>query len=212
MATCGSCKAEVALGEPICPSCRKLQPVDRREDYFSLLGLPRQFGLDLEELERRFREGSRAVHPDRYARADVRERRIALERATRLNDAHRVLRDWRQRAAYLVRLAGQEPFADARVARDPEFLEEQLELREELEAAKRAGDAARLAAIAHGARARLAALEAELTRRVDDERWYSEHAEELARRLSRARYYENLAADAERPAPRPSRPTTPDGR
>ncbi|HSM94127.1 MAG TPA: Fe-S protein assembly co-chaperone HscB [Anaeromyxobacteraceae bacterium] len=197
---CWSCKAEVALGEPLCPSCRKIQPVDPREDFFSLLGLPRVFGLDLADLEVRFRERSRLVHPDRYAKAEPRERRLALERATRLNDAHRVLRDWRQRAAYLLRLASQDAFGDARAAHDAEFLEEQLELREALALAQADGDAGRLRELASGARARLRALEEELGRMFDDERWYSDHALDVARRLARARYYDNLAADAERAA------------
>lgn len=194
------------MGVPACPSCGKLQPVDRREDFFSLLDLPREFGLDAEELERRFRERSRVVHPDRWAKADARQRRLALERATRLNDAHRVLRDWRQRAAYLLRLAGLEPFGEARFAHDPEFLEEQLELRETLAVAKADGDRPRLEALADDARARLAALERDLARLFGDEAWYSDHAADVAHRLARARYFENLATDAERAAaPGPAR-------
>ena len=79
-------------GTVFCPSCRKIQPVGRNEDPFSLLGLPREFELDARELERRFRELSRQLHPDRFARAEPRERRLSLERATRLNDALRALR------------------------------------------------------------------------------------------------------------------------
>lgn len=203
-ASCWSCKAEVALGEPVCPACRRIQPVDRREDYFSLLGLPRVFALDRGDVEARFRERSRTVHPDRWARAEPRERRLALERATRLNDAHRVLRDWRQRAAYLLRLAGLEPFGDPRFAHDPEFLEEQLELREALALAHADADRERLAAIAHDARDRLTRLEQDLARLFDDERWYSELAPDVAHRLARARYFENLAAEAERSAPGPA--------
>jgi molecular chaperone HscB len=198
--SCWSCKADVALGEPACAACRKLQPVDRREDYFSLFDLPRVYGVDPQDVERRFRERSRLVHPDRFAKAEPRERRFALERATRLNDAYRVLRDWRQRAAYLLRLASQDPFGDARFHHDPEFLEEQLELREALALAQADGDDARLDAIARDSRDRLGRLEQDLLGLFDDERWYSDHAVDVARRLSRARYYDNLAAEAERAA------------
>jgi len=197
--TCWSCKrADVPEGTVFCPSCRKILPVGRNEDYFSILGLPREFTLELAELERRFRELSRQLHPDRFARAEPRERRLSLERATRLNDAARVLRDWRQRAAYLLKLSGTDPFHEGRTFADPDFLEEQLEWREQLAMATADGDADRLAAVAADARSRLAGLAADVARRFCDERWYSDLNVDIARRLSRARYYDNIVADAER--------------
>jgi molecular chaperone HscB len=202
---CWACKADGKLGELTCASCGKLQPVYRREDYFSLFDLPRVYGVDPADVERRFRERSRVVHPDRFAKAEPRERRFALERATRLNDAHRVLRDWRQRAGYLLRLASQDPFGDPRAAHDPEFLEGQLALREALAVAQADGDLERIRRLASDAKESLGALELELRRMFDDERWFSDHALDVARRLARARYYENLAADAERAAQAPAR-------
>lgn len=200
MTACWSCQAAVPLGEPVCGACGRIQPVDPREDCYALLGLPREFALDAAEVDGRHRERSRAVHPDRFARASPRERRFAQERATRLNDARRLLRDWRQRAAHLLRLAGQEPFGDPRAASDPDFLEEQLALREALEAARGAGDARGLEALARDAAARLGALERELAAGFADEGWYSDHAPRLARRLSRAPFLEKLAGEAGRAA------------
>jgi molecular chaperone HscB len=195
---CWSCKGEVAVGTPLCPACRKLQPVGRSEDCFSLLGLAREYAIDVAELDRRFRELSRQLHPDRYARAEPRERRLSLERATRLNDAYRYLKDWRLRAAYLLKLAGADPFVEARSYADPEFLEEQLEWREGLAIAIVDGDAERLLRIAEDARERLRLLEEDVARRFADEGWFSDRPADIARRLSRARYYENIIADAER--------------
>jgi molecular chaperone HscB len=183
---------------PFCSACSKIQPVARTDDYFSLFGLPRQFDLDRAELDHRFRRLSRQLHPDRFARADARERRISLERATRLNDAHRYLKDWRLRAAYLLKLAGTDVFAEGKTFADPEFLEEQLEWREAMALAIADGDAPALRDIAERARARLAALEAEVGELFEDQHWFSELTVEIARRLSRARYYDNIVADAER--------------
>jgi molecular chaperone HscB len=196
--TCWSCKADVVEGTVFCPACRKIQPVGRNEDFFSLLGLEREYALDTGVLERRFRELSRHLHPDRFARAEPRERRLSLERSTRLNDAHRSLRDWRLRAAYLLKLAGTDVFAEGRTYADPDFLEEQLEWREQLALAQADGDAERLRRIAADARERLRRLEHEVARRFADERWFSDLPVDIARRLSRARYYDNIVADAER--------------
>jgi molecular chaperone HscB len=196
--TCWSCKGDVAEGTVFCPACRKIQPVGRNEDHFSLLGIAREYGLDHADVERRFRDLSRQLHPDRFARAEPRERRLSLERATRLNDAFRSLRDWRLRAAYLLRLAGTDVFQEGRTFADPDFLEEQLEWREELALATADGDPDRLARIAADARERLRRLEEEVSRRFADERWFSDLPVDIARRLSRARYYDNIVADAER--------------
>lgn len=170
----------------------------RTEDYFSLLGLPRQFHLEPGEVEKRFRELSRTLHPDRYAKAEARERRLSLERATRLNDAYRYLKDWRARAAYLLKLAGTDVYTEGKTFADPEFLEEQLEWRENLALAQADNDVPRLREIAARARARLAALEAEVGERFENPHWFSELVVDIARRLSRARYYDNIVADAER--------------
>ncbi|MGE5413834.1 MAG: hypothetical protein ACM3NW_06655, partial [Syntrophomonadaceae bacterium] len=66
---CWSCDRELEGGTLFCPRCTKIQAVARTEDYFSLLGLPRQFTIEPGELENRFRERSRKLHPDRFARA-----------------------------------------------------------------------------------------------------------------------------------------------
>jgi molecular chaperone HscB len=197
--TCWSCQATVVRNAPFCPSCAKIQPVGRNEDYFSLFGLSREFDLELPDLELRFRELSRRFHPDRFARAAPRERRLSLDWATRINDAYRYLRDWRLRAGYLLKLAGTDVFAEGRTFADPDFLEEQLDWREALALARSDGDAVRLAEIAARARARLGELEEEVARLFRDVEWFSELTIDIARRLARARYYDNVVGDAERP-------------
>jgi molecular chaperone HscB len=196
--TCWSCQGATAPGTPTCGACGKLQPPPSGQDHFATLGLPRRFALAPAELEQRLRDLSRQFHPDRFARAEPRERRIALERATGLNDAGRVLRDWRRRAAALLALSGHDPASGD--LHDHEFLEEQLAWREGLALARADGDGAALAELAARGRARLATLEAEVGRLFEAGDWAGGSAREIARRLARARYYETLVADAERGA------------
>jgi molecular chaperone HscB len=183
---------------PFCRSCSKIQPIARTDDYFSIFGLQRQFAVDRADLDARYRKLTRQLHPDRFARAEARERRMSLERATRVNDAHRYLKDWRLRAAYLLKLAGTDVFAEGKTFADPEFLEEQLEWREVMALAIADGDVPALRDVAERAKARLAALEDEVGKLFEDEHWFSELTVEIARRLSRAKYYDNIVADAER--------------
>jgi molecular chaperone HscB len=61
-------------------------------------------------------------------------RRLAEEFTAACNEAHRVLSDPLSRAAYLLSLRGHDPFDEGDGHKlPPDFLERQLELREELE-------------------------------------------------------------------------------
>ena len=203
---CWSCQIEVSEREPFCSSCKKIQPLPMQSDYFFALGLPRKFALDLPDLERRFRERSRLLHPDRFARADPKEKRVSLERATQLNDAYRALKDERSRAEYLLRLSGHDAVAESATLHDPEFLEEQLEIREALEEAKAAGDDATRRQIAEDTRDKLAQLFTDVRALFAEpeegggggESGASEgRLADVARLVARARYFDNIIAEVE---------------
>lgn len=100
--------------------------------HFALFDLQPDFRIDLALLGERYRTLARSVHPDRFADADARDQRLALERAAQLNDAYQVLKNAPQRARYLLTLRGLELPLEATV-QDPEFLLQQMQLREELE-------------------------------------------------------------------------------
>lgn len=107
-------------------------------DFFDVLGVPRRFALESADLDRRFRELSQQVHPDRFVGAPAPERRRALEQATTLNDAYRTLKDPVRRAAYFLRQCGlsidaEGPEGRSQVQLAPEFLGSFLELREVFE-------------------------------------------------------------------------------
>ncbi len=141
--TCWSCQKPVGA-EILCAGCSAIQPLPPGTDHFALFGLPRRFEVELPGLDKRFRELSFQVHPDRFARKAPKERRIALERSTALNDAYRTLKDPLRRATYLLKLNGlqveSESSSSAMAALPPEFLEEIMELREGLMEAQAKGD------------------------------------------------------------------------
>ena len=136
---CWSCQRDAGAG-PLCSSCGAVQPVRAQATLFEVLDLPQTFFLAPEEVEQRFKDLNRKLHPDRFAQKTPRERRLSLEWATAVNDAHRTLKDPLKRATYLVKLRGLDvekesgPSAMGRLP--PELLEEVLEQREALEEAK----------------------------------------------------------------------------
>jgi len=115
--------------------------------HFSLFGLPERFALDAQALEAAWRRLQAAVHPDRHAGGSDGERRLALQRATQVNEAYRVLRDPQRRGAYLCERAGVPLQAESNTAMPAVFLMQQMTWRESLEDARAARDGATLAAL-----------------------------------------------------------------
>jgi molecular chaperone HscB len=105
-------------------------------DHFELFALPARFAIDLDALERAYKEVQSRVHPDRYAAGTAAERRVAMQWATRANEAYTTLRSPARRAAYLVERAGVKIDAERNTAMPPAFLQQQMEWREALEEAR----------------------------------------------------------------------------
>ena len=104
-------------------------------DDFELLGLPRRYALDSNELGERRRVLQAEVHPDRHAAGDSASRRVAMQWAVRVNEAHARLKDPLQRAAYLCELSGHSIRAEENTAMPAEFLMKQMTWREALDEA-----------------------------------------------------------------------------
>jgi molecular chaperone HscB len=106
------------------------------QNHFDLFGLTPAFSIEGEALERSYREIQSKVHPDRFAHAGDAERRASLQWTTRVNEAYRTLKDPVQRARHILELHGVDVAFETNTAMPPEFLMQQMELRETLEEAK----------------------------------------------------------------------------
>jgi molecular chaperone HscB len=113
---------------------------DLSSSFFQLFGLPRAFDVDAAQLDSRYRELQRIMHPDRYASAGDQERRLAMQQATRINEGYQTLKDPLKRGRYLLELGGFVFSDQHHTTRDGEFLMRQMELREALGAVRTAGD------------------------------------------------------------------------
>ena len=102
------------------------------QTHFELFELPVSFDIDLPNLSERYRELQRAVHPDRFANASDRERRLSVEKAALINDAFQILKSPQRRARYMLELLSVSFDDEQDTALDPMFLMEQMELRESL--------------------------------------------------------------------------------
>jgi len=196
---CWSCEKD-ARDEALCAACGAPQPVSThgmRADHFAVLGVERRYDLEAGALEARYKELSRKLHPDRFAKADPRARRAALQRTVALNEAWRALKDPLKRAEYLLELGGVKIATDdggARsggVAASPALLMEILELREELGDARAANDDAKVARLGAAMRARADAAKARVAAGLTGAPTSAE-LEGVARELVALRYYQRF--------------------
>ena len=138
--------------------------------HFELFGLAPAFGLETEALERSYREIQSQIHPDRFAHAGDAERRASLQWTTRVNEAYRTLKDPVQRAKHVLELHGVDVAFETNTAMPPEFLMQQMELREALEEAKAA---AQLDDLRKQLRSSRASLESEIAEAIDAKKDYA---------------------------------------
>jgi molecular chaperone HscB len=201
---CWSCEKDAGPGA-LCAACGAPQPVSThgaREDHFAVLGVEPRFDLEPSALESRYRDLSRKLHPDRYARSDPRARKAALQQTVQLNEAWRALKEPLRRAEYLLELQGVRIATDdggARsggVAAPPALLMEILELREELGEARAAGDDAKVARMGEAMRARAAAATARVAEGLRGASG-TEAFEAVARELVALRYYRRFLDEVE---------------
>jgi molecular chaperone HscB len=119
------------------------------KNHFELLGLPIAYSVDPARLERGYHDLQTRVHPDRFASGSDAERRVAMQWATRANEAFRTLRDPLERARYLLRLKGYDTGEESNTAMPPDFLMQQMEWRESVAEARAACDARGLERLHH---------------------------------------------------------------
>ena len=114
------------------------------QNHFELFHLPQTFSVDMHALDKAYREVQNQVHPDRFSNATDAEKRVAMQWATRANEAYRTLKSPYKRAAYLCELTGIDLQVESNTAMPREFLMQQMEWREALEDARGMKDLAAL--------------------------------------------------------------------
>jgi molecular chaperone HscB len=177
-----------------CPGCQTLQPPP--EDFYALFGLERRLNLSGEELQRRFYDLSRQLHPDRFMRKPERERQYSLDASSILNDAYRALKDPVKRAQYVLSRAGFDIGEQRSKDVPPELLEEVFELNMALEEVRGGDDSVRpqLESAENNFTNMLSAVDRQLEGLFDkyDQSESRETLSEIRGALNRRKYIQNL--------------------
>lgn len=129
---CWSCKGPVQRVTPFCETCSAVQPPGQA-DHFQRMGLASSYDVDIADLNQRYFDLQRHLHPDRFATRSGQEKSLSQQQATAINDAYETLKDPLKRADYLVHLRGMNVLPEGcNLINDQELLMETMELREAL--------------------------------------------------------------------------------
>ena len=100
---------------------------------FELFGLEQRFKQDRAELDARWKDLQREVHPDKFSAQGAAAQRIAMQWSVRINEGYQRLKDPLKRAAYLCELNGAPINAENNTAMPAAFLMQQMQWREDLD-------------------------------------------------------------------------------
>ena len=170
-----------------------MQPAsfDFQQNYFDLFGLAQFCQVDITQLEQQYRALQALVHPDKSAHLPDAEQRLAMQRATLVNEAYQTLRNPLRRARYLLSLHGVDLQEENNTVMPPDFLLAQMEWREAISEAQQTRDATALDKLETRLHRETRELENRLTVKIDTEKNYAAAAE-LVRKL---RFMEKLAEE-----------------
>jgi molecular chaperone HscB len=114
------------------------------QNYFELFDLETSFFISDSNLKDSYRREIARFHPDKFASKTDSEKLQALQNTSLLNTAFEMIKSPLNRASYLLKLNGVEPFDEKDTAMDHDFLISQIELREELEVIESKTDTGKL--------------------------------------------------------------------
>lgn len=153
--------------------------MDFSQDHFALFALQPGFAIDIEALDRAYRSLQAEIHPDRFVHAGEADQRLAVQWATRSNEAYQTLKQPFARACYLLQLQGIHAMDAGNTKMPLAFLEQQMIWRESLAEVVELGDLPELDRMDKVARSEAGHLLAELAELIDVRRDFHAAAEVL---------------------------------
>ncbi len=164
---------------------------DSRHNHFQLFGLAQSYQIDIAQLDQQYRALQAQVHPDKSAHLPDAEQRMAMQRATLVNEAYQTLRSPLRRARYLLSLHGVDTQEENNTVMPLDFLMVQMEWRESVVEAQRVKDAAALDKLEAQMKRETRELEAQLAVKIDAEQDYAA----AAGAVRKLRFMEKLAEE-----------------
>lgn len=161
------------------------------QNYFELFQLAPTYEIEISRLKLRYYELQQQFHPDQYQ--EPAEKRQASQLSAYINDAYQTLQCALKRAAYLLSLQGIELDQTQTIALSPDFLMEQMALRERLVECK--SDKTLLKAFLEDMIQCIHRNEVKLARLFES---WSENIDNIKNIITEMQFYQKLKTESER--------------
>lgn len=135
LSKCWNCKFPYK-SELFCSKCKSLQEMPEDLTYFDIIGVKKDFDVDKDDLQRKYRQMQNRLHPDKFSNTTEEEKQISEKLSSLINKAYYTLSHPLQRGIYLLKL-NNISLPESTTNVDPEFLMDILEKNEEIETASK---------------------------------------------------------------------------
>ncbi|XP_076645545.1 iron-sulfur cluster co-chaperone protein HscB-like protein, mitochondrial [Halictus rubicundus] len=118
--------------ELFCSKCKILQEPPKNVTYFDIIGIPESYDVTITEIQRKYKELQKLLHPDKFGNKSEKEKELSESLSSLVNKAYSTLLSPLQRGLYMLELNNITISEDTDDT-DPEFLMEIMERNEEVE-------------------------------------------------------------------------------
>jgi len=136
---CWKCKAVNKIEAVFCEKCHSVQILDPEIDYFSVLGIKKEFDIDLKSLKVKFLKLQQSVHPDNFSTKSDKEKQYSDQQSSYINKAYHTLIQPLERSLYLLDISGHGVTENDNV-KDMQFLMDIMSINEGIDDAESQDD------------------------------------------------------------------------
>ncbi|KAF3426998.1 hypothetical protein E2986_08792 [Frieseomelitta varia] len=130
---CWNCNF-VYKSDLFCSKCKVLQEPPENLTYFDIIGISRSYDVKITEIQKKYKELQKLLHPDKYSTKSEKEKQLSENLSSLVNKAYTTLIHPLKRGLYMLKLNGI-TISEETDSLNAEFLMKIMEKNEEIEEA-----------------------------------------------------------------------------
>lgn len=117
-----------------CSKCKALQEPSENLTYFDIMGVPKSYDITITEIQRKYKELQKVLHPDKFSNKSEKEKQLSENLSSLVNKAYSTLLHPLKRGLYILKL-NNITIPEEIDSKNAEFLMEIMEENEKIESA-----------------------------------------------------------------------------